>query len=106
MKVYTTCLRSNYFVFIPNQLCESEYLSLACRIHPFSLFQSTYKHPFLSISVNSENKNKIKLENALDFQNNRWQQENDDYRRLPFITRPNTVCLPSNHGVGTVVIKN
>lgn len=25
---------------------------------------------------------------------------------IPFITRPNTVCLLSNHGVGTVVTKN
>lgn len=25
---------------------------------------------------------------------------------IPFVTRPNTVCLLSSHGVGTVVIKN
>jgi hypothetical protein len=25
---------------------------------------------------------------------------------IPLITRPNTVCLLSSHGVGTVVIKN
>ena len=25
---------------------------------------------------------------------------------MPFITRPNTTCLPSSHGVATVVMKN
>lgn len=25
---------------------------------------------------------------------------------VPFTTRPNTVCLPSSQGVGTVVMKN
>lgn len=60
------------------------------------VFQITYDTSTLNILISD---NGLSISSV-------WTDSIELHTSMPFVTRPNTVCLLSSHGVGTVVMKN